>query len=80
MFDPKMADDTDNDILKEIIQMCETHMGGGLKKPDEDPIEGILEGESEVPTEEPSEISADKSDIEGADLEELMEMYKNIKG
>lgn len=71
MFDPKMQDDTDDGILKEIISMCEKHMGGGLKKPEE-PMVG-----PEVPEDPMAEA---KPDLENADLDELMEMYKNIKG
>lgn len=83
MFDHKQAESTDNDILSEIIKMCETYMGGGLKKPDEavmpDPMEGSPEEESaESPMDEQSEIG--KPDLEGADLEELMKMYESIKG
>ena len=74
MFDKEMVDETDDNILQEIIKMCEQHMGGGLKKPD--PMEAA---EPESPIEEASETHA-KPDMEGADLEELMEMYKNIKG
>ena len=77
MFDPKQVEDTDNDILQEIIKMCEQHMGGGLKKPDEisPPIE---EEVSEAPMEESAEPST--PDLEGADLEELMRMYESAKG
>lgn len=82
MFNPKAQDSTDGDILQEIIQMCEKHMGGGLKKPDESamsPLEGRIDEEAaESPMDEKAE--GDKPDLEGADLEELMAMYKNLKG
>ena len=80
MFDPKMQADTDSDILQEIIQMCEKHMGGGLKKPEEpampDPIAEEESSESPAGEEAPS----DSADLEGADLDELMKMYESIKG
>lgn len=74
MFDHKQAEDTDDSILQEIIDMCETHMGGGLKKPDP-----IPEPEAELPPVEES-AAEPSSDLEGKDLEELMAMYDSIKG
>jgi hypothetical protein len=60
--------------LDEIIKRCEEQMISPFRKKKEPEMEDEGEGEEEV-SEEPQE----KPDLEGMDLEQLMEMYEKLK-
>lgn len=82
----KSLKDIDTDLLDELISHCETTMASPFKKAKPEAaaivIEKTEEGDEEDLHEEVAvEESADESsEGDDMDLEELLELYKKIKG
>ena len=65
----KTVDGADMSILEELIGNCESKMGSKFKKP-----------ETEIEIETPDEESDDMEDMDESKMEELLKMYKMLKG
>lgn len=73
----KMIGNIDDDILKDIIAKCESHMVSPFKKKSVDVSVEEPEAEEDIPV-EGEEVASKENDLEGMDLEDLLRMYKDL--
>ena len=78
-FSKKQGQEADKSILDDLISQCESSMVAPFKKKKAVAVEAIPEecSDEEEGDDEPKE--SDKPDLSDMDMEDLVELYKEIK-